>query len=122
MLGDVSLRDTVVVRALQLRAPRLAEALTVAGLIEFEFAAGDPRAFAFHIAWDKLDAFLSAPGDTALATLLGKIQKIEDLKAAQVLIGLFLFAPRELLRLNMRSKGSRRSPTHSRPAPSISST
>ena len=105
VLGDVSLRDTVVVRALQLRAPRLAEALTVAGLIEFEFAAGDPRAFAFHIAWDKLDAFLSAPGDSALATLLGKIQKIEDLKAAQVLIGLFLFAPRELLRLEYAEQG-----------------
>lgn len=105
VLNDVGLRDTIIVRALQIRAPRLAEALTLAGLIEVEFRDLDPRAFAFRLAWNRLDAFLRSPGDTTLAVLLSRIQDLDDLKVAQVLTGLLLFSPRELLKLEYAQQG-----------------
>jgi hypothetical protein len=105
VLNDIALRDTIIVRALQLRAPRVAEALTLAGLIEVEFRDLDPRAFAFRIAWNRLDAFFRSPGDTALLALLDRVQDLDDLKVAQVLTGLLLFSPRELLKLEYAEQG-----------------
>jgi hypothetical protein len=105
VIGDTALRDTIVVRALQLRAPRLAEALTFAGLIEFEFRNENPRAFAFRIAWNRLDAFLRNSGDTTLIAVLQRIQDLEDLKIAQVLCGMLLFSPGELLKLEYAQQG-----------------
>lgn len=75
VINDIALRDTIIVRALQLRAPRLAEALTLAGLIEVEFREQNPRAFAFRLAWNRLDDFLRKPGDTAIFTLLSRIDR-----------------------------------------------
>jgi hypothetical protein len=105
VLNDTALRDTIVVRALQLRAPRLAEALTFAGLIECEFRDEDPRAFAFRLAWSRLDAFLSEPGDTTLLALPQRINDVEDLKIAQALTGELLFSPRELLAQEYAQQG-----------------
>lgn len=105
VLNDVALRDTIVIRALQLRAPRLAEALTFAGLIECEFRETDPRAFQFRFAWSRLDDFLSTPGETTLVAILQRIQDIDDLKIAQVLTGKLLFSPRDLLALEYAQQG-----------------
>ena len=105
VLGDTALRDTIIVRALQLRAPRLAEALTFAGLITAEFRDEDPRAFAFRLAWNRLDGFLRDPGNTALLAVVERIQDIGDLKIAQVLAGMLLFSPRELLKLEYAQQG-----------------
>lgn len=104
-LDDVPLRDTLVVRALQLKAPRLAEAMVLAGLVEIEFRDTDPPAFAFRLAWNKLYEFMRSPGDAALATLLGRVQDLGDLKIAQALTSLLLFSPRELLKLEYAKKG-----------------
>ena len=94
VISDVDLRDTVLVRALQLRAPQLAEALVMAGLIEIEFAPADtPRASAFRIAWDRLDAYLRTPGNEALNALLSRVQDVNDFEIAQVLAGKLLFSP-----------------------------
>ena len=105
LFGDVGLRETLIVRALQLKAPRLAEALVLAGLIEVEFLDETPRAHAFRIGWNKIDAFLRDPGGTTLATLLSRIQKIDDLKAAQAMTGLWLTSPRILLLLEYAEQG-----------------
>jgi hypothetical protein len=105
VLGDTALRDTIIVRALQLRAPRLAEALTFAGLITAEFRNEDPRAFAFRLAWNRLDDFLSDPGNTTLTAVVERIQDIDDLKRARVLAAMLLFSPRELLKLEYAQQG-----------------
>ncbi|MDI6027065.1 hypothetical protein QBK99_12785 [Corticibacterium sp. UT-5YL-CI-8] len=103
---DVELRDTIIVRALQLRAPRVAEALVMAGLVEVRFTDGAvPRAFAFRIAWNKLDAYMSDPGQAVLNTLFSRVQDIDDLKAAQVLTAKLLTAPRELLLMEYAEQG-----------------
>jgi len=105
VLGDTALRDTIIVRALQLRAPRFAEALTFAGLITVEFRDEDPRAFAFRLRWNRLDGFLRDPGNTTLLAVVERIQDIGDLKIAQVLAGMLLFSPRELLKLEYAQQG-----------------
>lgn len=105
-VSDVELRDTIVVRALQLRAPRVAEALVLAGLVEVRFEAGAaPRAFAFRIAWNKLDDYMSDPGSASLNTLLSRIQDLDDIKVAQVLAAKLLTAPRELLQMEYSRQG-----------------
>jgi hypothetical protein len=104
-LFDVALRETLIVRALQLKAPRLTEALVLVGLIEVEFLDETPRAHSFRIDWNKIDAFLRDPGGMTLATLLSRIQKIDDLKAAQAMTGLWLTSPRTLLLLEYAEQG-----------------
>lgn len=104
-LQDVALRDTIIIRALHMRAPRLAETLTLAGLIRIEFRDTAPRAFAFRFAWDQLDSFLRSPGDGFVTLLLSRVQDLEDVKVVQVLTGLLLSAPRELLRLEYAQQG-----------------
>lgn len=55
-LNDEELRDTIIIRALQVRAPRIAEALVLAGLVVPRFDDAAPRAAAFRFDWDHLDA------------------------------------------------------------------
>lgn len=104
-LNDEELRDTIIIRALQVRAPRIAEALVLAGLVVHRFEDAAPRAAAFRFDWDHLDAFLQSPGDTVLATLLGRIQELSDIKIVQVLTALLLFSPKELLKLEYAQQG-----------------
>jgi hypothetical protein len=105
LFSDAGLRETLIVRALQLKAPRLTEALVLVGLIEVEFLDENPRAHAFRIGWSKIDAFLRDPGGTVLATFLSRIQDIDDLKAAQALTGIWLASPRSLLLLEYAEQG-----------------
>ncbi len=56
LITDVRLRDTLVVRAVQMNFPRLAEALTLLGIVEFEWD-GAVHA-AFKIRDDKLNDFI----------------------------------------------------------------
>ena len=106
VVADVDLRDTIVIRALQLRLPRVAEALVMAGLVEIVFhPAETPRAFAFRIIWAKLGAYLRTPGDEFLKTLLSRIQDIGDFETAQVLSGKLLFSPQDLLAMEYAEQG-----------------
>lgn len=96
-VGDPALRETLLVRAIQLKAPRLAETLVLAGLVEIEFeeAADHPRAF--HVKWNKLRDYMKTPGNAALTALLARVEDVEDVKILQALVGLLIFSPHELL-------------------------
>jgi hypothetical protein len=101
--GDAALRETLVVRAVQMRFPRLAEALTLANVIRIEWAGDGPSAF--RIDWAQLDRLLTQPGASGLALLLNKVQNLEDLHALQVLGLMLIAAPRDLLALEYRQQG-----------------
>ncbi len=106
LVTDERLRDTLVVRAVQMSLPRLAEVLTLVGVVEIEWTPGAPDVpAAFGIRKDKLDDLLADPGGTALALLLGKVQKLEDVKALQVLVLLLVSSPKALLELEYRQQG-----------------
>ncbi len=101
---DQRLHDTLIVRALQMHFPRVAEALTALSLISFEWQPDNTPA-AFHIDWNALDAFLSEPGPRALLLLLSKAQKIKDVKAIQALGLLLVSGPPALLALEYQRQG-----------------
>jgi len=110
LFDDTRLRDTLLVRALQMHLPRLAEALTLLGVVVFEWDGHAPAAF--RLDTSKLDDLLSRPGDTALKQLLGngpqqpgKVQKLDDVKALQVLVLLLISSPQALLELEYRQQG-----------------
>ncbi len=101
--GDTRLHDTLVVRALQVHFPRLAEALTLVGVIGFEWDGATPAAFS--IDRQKLNALLTTPGAAALALLLIRVNKLQDVKALQLLVLMLIAAPRALLALEYRQQG-----------------
>jgi hypothetical protein len=106
LVGDDVLRDTILVRSLQLRAPRLAEVLVMAGLVDIDFHAAEiPRAFAFRIRWDKLNAYLHAPGNEILTLLGTRVNNIGNFEIAQVLSGKLLFSPQDLLAMEYAQQG-----------------
>jgi hypothetical protein len=102
--GDQRLHDTLIVRTLQMRFPRVAEALTALGLIGFEWAADNTPA-AFSLNWAVLDTLLKDPGGNALNLLLSKVQKVKDVKAIQALALLYVSGPRALLALEYQRQG-----------------
>lgn len=116
--GDQELHDTLIVRALQMQFPRVAEALTALGLIDFKWAA-DGTLDAFILDWDGLDAFLTDPGNKTFTLLLSKLQKIKDLKAAQALVLLFISGPRALLALEYGRQGFAALPVEGQPGVSL---
>jgi hypothetical protein len=101
--NDKRLHETLVVRAVQMHFPRLAEALTLLGIIGFEFDADKPAAFSIN--WQQLNDLLTKPGDSALALLLSKVQKLDDVKALQVLSLMLISAPQALLKLDYAHQG-----------------
>lgn len=112
LIGSEELRDTLLVRALQLRLPRLLETLTFLGIVEFIFEP-DNRVRAFKLHRARLSRLLANPGsyaadltpDGGLGTLLSKVQKIKDVKALQALALMLLASPQELLKLDYRKEG-----------------
>jgi hypothetical protein len=101
--NDTRLHETLVVRAVQMSFPRLAEALTLLGVIGFEWDGNKPAAFSIN--WQQLNHLLTQPGDSALTLLLGKVQTLQDLKALQVLGLMLISAPQGLLTLEYRQQG-----------------
>jgi hypothetical protein len=101
--NDTRLHETLVVRALQMSFPRLAEALTLLGVISFQWEGAQPAAFAIN--WAALQDLMTEPGDYALNLLLNKVQKLEDVKALQVLTLLLLSSPQALLTLEYSQEG-----------------
>jgi hypothetical protein len=101
--NDTRLHESLVVRAVQINFPRLAEALTLLGIIGFEW--DEHRPTAFSINWSGLNDIFTKPGDYALNLLLSKVQKIEDAKAMQVLTLLLISAPQALLKLDYGHEG-----------------
>ena len=96
-IDDPALRETLLVRAVQLNAPRLAETLVLAGLVDIEWDVGADHPQAFRLKWDKLKDYMTRPGDASLTALLTRVQDIDDVKIVQVLIGLLVFSPHDLL-------------------------
>ncbi len=103
LTNDKRLQDTIVVRAMQVNFPRLAEALTLLGVIGFEWEGVKPAAFSIN--WTKLNELLTTPGDSTLTLLLSKVQKLDDIKALQVLSLMFISAPLALLKLEYAHQG-----------------
>jgi hypothetical protein len=101
--NDTRLHDTLLVRAVQMNFPRLAETLTLVGIIGFEWEGSTPAAFSINR--QKLSDLLSRPGDTSLTLLLSKVQKLDDLKALQVLVLMLISSPQALLLLEYRQQG-----------------
>lgn len=101
--NDTRLHDTLIVRALQMQFPRLAEALTLISVIGFEWQGTTPAAFS--IDRQKLNDLFSQPGPMALSLLLGKLQNLDDLKALQVLLLMLISSPQALLALEYRQQG-----------------
>lgn len=99
------LRETLLVRSLQLRLPRLAEALTLIGVVAGEWTEAADRPALFRINWSALDAFGQDPGRQSLLALLQRVQGIPDVKALQVLTLLLIAGPDELVRLEYQRRG-----------------
>lgn len=104
IVSDTEVRESLVVRAMQVRFPRLAESLTLLNIVQFRFdGAGKLRAFG--IDWTQLNNLMSNPGPTALTLLASRLQGINDAKALQVLILMLLSAPQALLELEYSGNG-----------------
>lgn len=104
-IGDAALRETLLVRAIQLNLPRLAETLVLAGLVEMEFDVAAGRPLAFHVKWEKLREYMQSPGNAAFTALLARVQDIDDVKILQALVGLLIFSPHELLVKEYANRG-----------------
>lgn len=115
--GDTRLQETLIVRALQMHFPRLAETLTLLGIIGYEWDGEKPAAFSVN--WNQLDALMSRPGELMLQLLLSKVQKIEDLKAMQALMLLLISSPRPLLTLEYKKQGFASLPLEGQPGVSL---
>jgi hypothetical protein len=88
LISSPEIRDALMVRALQIRFPRLAETLTFLGVITFDFEPNGTGVRSLKLDWDRLNRFISDPSryatdrtNGALGLLLSKIEKIEDVKA-----------------------------------------
>jgi len=101
--GDQRLRETLAVRAMQMNLPRLAEALTLLGVIGIEWAGDTPAAFSIN--WAGLNDLMTKPGDSALNLLFSRVQKLDDVKALQALSLMLITAPQPLLKLEYEHEG-----------------
>jgi hypothetical protein len=101
---DTRLHETLIVRAVQVHFPRAAEALTLLDIVGIEWGADD-RPAAFSINWQRLNDLMTRPGATGLSLLLGKVQKLDDVKALQALSLMLLTAPQPLLALEYERQG-----------------
>jgi hypothetical protein len=102
--GDPAVRESLIVRALQIHTPRLAEALTLAGIIAVTWNAQDTPA-SFTIDWARFDAYTADPGAQSLNALLTKAQSTDDVKALQALLLMLATSPQGLVKLEYRREG-----------------
>ena len=101
---DTRTHETLVVRALQTHVPRVAEALTLLGVVGFPEWDGDTP-LAFSINWARLHDLMTRPGESGLNLLFSKVQKLEDVKALQALFLLLISSPLPLLKLEYAKQG-----------------
>jgi len=101
---DTRTHETLVVRALQMHFPRLAEALTLLNIVGFPEWDGDTP-LSFSINWARLHDLMTKPGDAGLNLLFSKVQKLDDVKALQALILLLASSPQPLLKLEYAKQG-----------------
>ena len=108
-LGDEAVRDTLLVRAVQIHLPRAAQALTLVGVFRVAFSAGPAGLARFKIDWDRARGLLKpsggALGNPWTAALLEKANKLDDLKALQALTALAVVAPAEAVKLEYARQG-----------------
>lgn len=102
-VGDPAVRECLLVRVLQVKLPRLAEVLALAGVIRATWDGAILRSFT--IDWGALEGFTKNPGPAALAALVGKVADVDDLKAMQVLVLLLVTGPDELVRQEYARRG-----------------
>lgn len=94
--GNVTARETLVIRVLQVHLPRVAETLALAGVMGVTWNPdASPRSFTIN--WDALRAFTRDPGSQAITTLLNRVPSVKDAKAVQALMLLLLASPVELV-------------------------
>ncbi|MFO1003030.1 MAG: DUF6603 domain-containing protein [Planctomycetaceae bacterium] len=105
---DKKIADTLLVRLIQINLPRLAEILTFLDVIKFVRDAGGDLHH-FDIDWNRLSNLLKADTlrspDTWLDLIFSKLASRDDIKALQVIFGLLLSSPGELLGLEYRKQG-----------------
>lgn len=105
LIDDRITRETLIIRVIQLKLPRVAEVLAMAGVITLTWDAAADRPRSFEIAWDKLDGFARSPGDQLLNLLISRAASPNDVKRMQVLVLLLLSGPDELVSLEYHKKG-----------------
>ena len=106
LVGDRETQDTLLVRALQVHLPRLAEALTLLGVARYTFAGGQVQALPLDR--ELLKQLLASPDKLAIhlaAVWLSRIASLDDIKLTQVYAALLLFAPMALLKLEYGGSG-----------------
>ena len=94
--GNVTARETLAVRVLQIHLPRVAETLALADVISVTWNP-DATPRSFSIKWDALRTFSQDPGSQAITTLLSRVPSVKDAKAVQALLLLLLASPHELV-------------------------
>lgn len=112
-VSDVAVRETLAVRVLQVKLPRVAEALTLLGAVEvvWEEAAGVVQVRHLRIRWDRLRTLTEDPGQVAMGALLGRVNGLGDVQSLQVLLLLLVGDPGALLRLEYARQGFAALPT-----------
>lgn len=112
LLTDVEVRETLLLRVLQVKLPRVAEALTLVGAVKATWqvtpdgAGGQKHTpITFTLDWDALEGFTRTPGKQALATLLARVRGVRDVQALQVLLLLLATGPEDLVGLEYRHQG-----------------
>lgn len=113
LVGDVAVRETIAVRVLQVRLPRLAEALALVGaiVITWEGSGENARVRHLRVNWARLGQVVSDPGQVGLTTLLSRAGGLGDVKSLQVLLLLLAGDPLALLRLEYAGRGFLALPT-----------
>jgi len=121
LIGDTAVRDTLLVRTLQIYLPRAAEALTILGVIKIAYADNELSVYSFAIDRDRLTYLLREPGPAAanMNWWLSKIEKINDIKLTQVYLSMLLFAPQELVNLEYNRQGFAALPSPGVPGASL---
>ncbi len=107
--------EAVLIRVLQIKFPRVAELLTLLGVIDFVFKDPPPNPGQglvddLQFNWSKIDQLLTKPDQFALGMLLERVNNLQDIKALQALVLMLVVAPKELLVLEYDHQGFLRLP------------
>lgn len=98
----VGVAETILIRALQLQYPRLAEGLTLAGVIIYNFSGDDVESLRFDRA--KLFNLINQPS-LVFPSVIDKFDNLNDFRLMQVYLALWVSAPRALLDAEYRQAG-----------------